>query len=373
MGVLGFSYHELVIEPNDPVAMIEEGPEPVWWRLAEICLRAAVPLALLGLAAWWVIRKNLGPVEQLAAAWRRIEGGHFRECLPLRGTGDELDELTGVFNAMTERIDASFQRVRDFTLHASHELKTPLALLRADYGELLAEENLSGADRSRFASHLDEIERLTRLVDGLSFLARADAHLIQLKRELIAFDVLLKEAAENTTVLGESESLAVRLNSCPPLTVNGDRHRLRQLLLILCDNAVKYNWPGGEVSFALEQAGDQLLLRMANTGRGIAPSEQPRIFDRFFRGDSAREGAIEGCGLGLSVAHWIAIEHGGSLTFSSDDKLTEFQLRLPVIETADGFGDKVAAMKDESFSSDTVGHSPGRARHRGLRPEQVTH
>jgi signal transduction histidine kinase len=114
----------------------------------------------------------------------------------------------------------------------------------------------------------------------------------------------------------------------PPVQVRGDRHRLRQLLLILCDNAVKYNHVGGEVSFHLIEQGGIVKVAVRNTGPGIPPAEQPRVFERFYRGSSAPSDDIEGCGLGLSIAAWNAREHGGSLTFTSSPEQTEFLLSL---------------------------------------------
>jgi signal transduction histidine kinase len=324
------AHWELVVEANDPVTLAAEGPEPMWLQLSEIAVRAAIPMLLLVVGGWWLIRRALRPVEELAAAARRINECNLGERLPLRGTGDELDDLINVFNEMTARLESSFQRISDFTLHASHELKTPLAILRADYGELLDEPGRPEADRTRFAGHLDEVLRLSRLVDGLNFLTRADAQLLALAREPVALDALVREAAENTAVLGEAAGLTAQLGTCPPTTVIGDRHRLRQILLILCDNAVKYNRPNGDVRLSLETDGATAVLRLSNTGPGIGASQQSKVFERFYRGDAALADSIDGCGLGLSIASLLAREHGGTLSFSSVPDATEFRLTLPV-------------------------------------------
>jgi signal transduction histidine kinase len=328
---ISLAHWELVIEANDPVALATQGPEPMWLQLSEIAGRAAIPIALLGVGGWWLARRALRPVEQLAAAARRINERNLGEKLQLRGTGDELDDLIIVFNEMTTRLEHSFQRIREFTLHASHELKTPLAILRADYGELVDEPGRSEADRARFLSHLDEVLRLSRLVDSLNFLTRADAQLLVLARVDVPLDSLVREAAEDAAVLGESAFLSVHLGACPPTIVCGDRHRLRQLLLILCDNAVKYNRTGGEVRLSLENDSGMATLRVFNTGPGISPSHHPKVFERFYRGSTAVADSIEGCGLGLSIASFLTREQGGTISFSSAPEATEFVVRLPVV------------------------------------------
>lgn len=327
--VLGLSYRELVMEAGDPQAFGEE-PEPVWWQLAEVGMRAAVPLFLLALGGWWLTRRALRPLHALTEAAGRINAGNLQERIPVSGRGDEVDRLTEVINDTTARLAASFGRIREFTLHASHELKTPLAILRADFGELIDEPGRSEADRERFSSHLDEIERLTRIVNGLTLLTRADAQQITLERETITLDPLVREAAENTQALAEPRGVNVVVESLDAASITGDRHRLRQLLLILCDNAVKYNHTGGEVVFRLTSSKDQAVVAIRNTGPGIPADEQPRVFERFYRGSSAQADDVEGCGLGLSIASWIARQHGGTLTFTSVPERTEFVVTLPM-------------------------------------------
>ena len=326
--VLGLSYRELVMEAGQPEAFGEE-PEPVWWQLAEVAMRAAIPILVLALGGWWLTRRALQPLHALTEAAGRIHAGNLQERIPASGKGDEVDKLTDVINDTTARLAASFDRIREFTLHASHELKTPLAILRADFGELIDEPGRSEADRERFASHLDEIERLTRIVNGLTLLTRADAQQITLDRETIALDPLVREAAENTQALAESRGVKVVVESLDAVSITGDRHRLRQLLLILCDNAVKYNRTGGVVAFRLISASDHADIVILNTGPGIPAAEQPRVFERFYRGSSAPADDIEGCGLGLSIASWIAREHGGTLTFTSEPDRTEFVFTVP--------------------------------------------
>jgi signal transduction histidine kinase len=326
--VIVLAYREMVMEVADPAAFGEPEPEPLWWQISEVALRSLIPLALLAIGGWWLTRRALRPLQTLTDAASRIHSGNLEVRIPLTGRGDELDKLTHVINDMTTRLAQSIDRIREFTLHASHELKTPLAILRAEFGELVDDPGRSEADRERFASHLDELDRLTRIVNGLTLLTRADAQQITLEREPVALDALVREAGENTHALAEPRSLTVVMDSMAPAQIRGDRHRLRQLLLILCDNAVKYNRPGGKVSFCLTQQDGTVKVAVRNTGPGIPSAEQSRVFERFYRGSTAPSDDIEGCGLGLSIASWIAREHGGSLTFTSSPEQTEFLFSL---------------------------------------------
>lgn len=323
------AYRELVMEAKDP-AEFGEVPEPLWWQLGEVVLRSALPLMVLAVGGWWLTMRALKPLHAVTETASRIHAGNLNERIPLRGTGDELDKLTIVFNDMTARLEDSFNSIREFTLHASHELKTPLAILRADYGELVDEPGRSEADRERFISHLDEIERLTRIVNGLTLLAKADAHIIPLNRDQVRLDALVHEAAEDTHALAEPHQISVSNEGLPEVTVIGDRHRLRQLLLILCDNAVKYNRDGGEVRLQLVHEDGFAKVMVSNTGAGIPPAEQTHVFERFYRGSCAKVDDIEGCGLGLCIAMWIARAHEGQISFTSMPEHTEFIFSLPV-------------------------------------------
>ena len=284
---------------------------------------------------WWLMRKALSPVAALTQAAERINERNLSEQLPRTGNGDELDRLTEVFNGMTARLNDSFTRIREFTLHASHELKTPLTVLCGETETALRDESLTPAERERCASQLDELRRLTRIVDGLTLLAKADAGQITLAMEPVRLDELVRDNFADAQILAEPQGVRVELAACEEITVRGDRHRLRQLLLNLADNAVKYNQPQGQVTMALRRAGDSAEFTIANTGPGIPPESLPRVFDRFFRGDPAHSSAVDGCGLGLSIAQWIAQAHGGAIDIASElGKLTRVTVRLPAVPEA---------------------------------------
>jgi signal transduction histidine kinase len=345
MGVL--SYHEFVREaeryraeyrehgedrPDEHRAGTGRGRGGHFEQVAGIILWCGVPAAVLGLAGgWWLTRRALAPLEALTRAVERTHERSLHEQLPRRGGGDELDRLTEVFNAMTARLGESFQRIREFTLHASHELKTPLTVMQAELETASREESLSQPQRERLLSQLDEVQRLGKIVDGLSLLTKADAGQVRLALEPVPMDVLVREAFEDAQHLAHGRGLALRLEACDAVCVEGDRHRLRQVLLNLTDNSVKYNEPGGSVTMALRAAEGCAEIVVANTGPGIPGELLSRVFDRFFRGDASHGSAVEGCGLGLSIAQWIVHAHRGTIRVDSEaGRETRVTVRLPV-------------------------------------------
>lgn len=304
-----------------------------WEDVVEIMLTIGIPAALLSIGGgWWLMRRALAPISALTVAAERINEQNLSERLPRSGNGDELDRLTEVLNAMTARLHSSFVRVREFTLHASHELKTPLTILCGETETDLRDENLTPAQRERAASQLDELRRLARIVDGLTLLAKADAGLMPLAFESIRLDELVRDTFADVQILALAVKLKVELIVCEEATIHGDRHRLRQLLLNLADNALKYNQPQGSITMALRHVGGQVEFQITNTGPGIEAAALPRVFDRFFRGDPAHSNNVEGCGLGLSIAQWIASAHKGTIQIDSvPGKLTTATLKFPLL------------------------------------------
>ena len=301
---------------------------------SELLFQVGLPTMILGLVGgWWLTRRTLAPLTALTHAARRINERNLGEQLPRSRNGDELDRLSEVLNAMTARLNDSFTRVREFTLHASHELKTPLTILSGEIETALRDESLTPAQRERAGSQLEELRRLTAIVDGLTLLAKADAGLVPLALAPVRFDELTRDSFADAQVLAHAAGLRVELTACDESIVRGDKHRLRQLLLNLADNAVKYNQPGGTISMSLKQTGHDAAFTIANTGPGIAPESLPRVFDRFFRGDPSHSSSVEGCGLGLSIAQWITSAHGGRIEIQSvPGQLTTVTVFLPLVQ-----------------------------------------
>lgn len=298
----------------------------------EMVFSVGLPAIVLGLlGGWWMTRRVLAPVTQLTQAMEKVQEHNLRQPLPRSGSGDELDRMTEVFNAMTVRLDESFNRIREFTLHASHELKTPMTILCCEMETVLRDETLSEAERERAVSQLDELRRLTRIVDGLTLLAKADAGQITLAQDPVRWDELIRDNFADALILAEPLGIRVELSAREAVTIPGDRHRMRQLLLNLTDNAVKYNRPQGHILMVLRRVGEIAEFTISNTGKGIPPEALPKVFDRFYRGENAQGGATEGCGLGLSIAQWIVTAHKGSISVECPEAdLTMVRVRLPV-------------------------------------------
>jgi len=299
---------------------------------AEMMVVTGLPVVCLGLlGGWWLTRRALAPVAKLTQAMEKIQPQHLPEPPPRKGSGDELDRLTEVFKAMTARLDGAFNRVRELTLRAAREFKAPLAVLGAEMEAARRDESLSEPEQERVTRQLDELRRLTRMVEGLAWLTQADAGQIVLTQEPVRWDELIRDNFADALIQAQPLGIRVELSAREAVTILGDRQRLRQLLLNLTDNAVKYNRSHGHILMVLRRVGDTAEFAISNTGKGIPPEILPRIFDRFFRDNSSPGKTAEGCGLGLSIAQWIVTAHQGTITVESPEtELTMVRVRLPV-------------------------------------------
>lgn len=329
--LLGLAHHEFIREPRwRKQAGI---PEPIHHEMIEsieVFFYSMIPIVLS--ICGWLIHRTLGPINSLTHGIEQIHAHNLREPLPRTGKDDDVDHLIDVFNNMKSRVDESFQQVREFTLHASHELKTPLTVMRAELETALASSTpWTTEQRDRLHSLHDEVQRLTRLVNDLTLLTKADAGLVALDAQPVDLGELLRECFEDTQALAEPHGVQVSLGQCAATVITGDRHRLRQLLLNLADNAARYNRPGGMVTLALRQAEGFAIIEIANTGAGIPPKLRERIFERFVRGDEARRKAVDGCGLGLAICQWIVQAHHGHIgVVSVPDATTTVTVHLPL-------------------------------------------
>jgi signal transduction histidine kinase len=302
-------------------------------ELVGIVVWVGIPAVLLSISSgWWLMHKALAPVATLTEAAKRVTDRNLNQELPRTRNGDELDQLTEVLNAMTARLNQSFTRIREFTLHASHELKTPLTILCCEAESEMHSASLSPTECERAASRLDELRRLARIVDGLSLLAKADSGLIPLSLAPVHLEELVLDSFADTQVLAQASRLTVEMTACEESIVLGDAHRLRQLLLNLVDNAVKYNQSEGSIAMALRRNNGTAQLTISNSGPGIAPKALPHVFNRFYRGDPAHSHEVDGCGLGLSIAQWIATSHSGNIHIESIPMgLTTVTVQFPLL------------------------------------------
>lgn len=327
----GLLFHEFITEERLRTALPPERQSEVMWGDAtEVVVYSTIPAILI--LGWWLTRRSLLPLTALAKRVERTDVGSLRQPIPRTMNGDEVDRLAAAFNTMATRIEGSFQQIREFTLHASHELKTPLTVMRAEVETVLARAHGSPhAEIEALHRIVDEIDRLTRIVNGLSLLTRADAGEVRLDSLPLALGDLVREGADDARILAEPHHITVQLQSCPDVTIVGDRHRLRQMLLNLIDNAVKYNREGGLVTLRLDTSGAWAEIEVSNTGEEIPEELRARMFERFVRGERARQVAGEGCGLGLAIVEWVVQAHGGTIQVASGPERTAILIRLPVV------------------------------------------
>jgi signal transduction histidine kinase len=210
--------------------------------------------------------------------------------------------------------------------------------MRSEIETALRDPATAPAQGEIFAGQLDEIARLTKIVDSLTLLARADAGQLTLNQAPVRLDELVRDSFADAQLLAQPGRKKVELDACQDALVQGDRHRLKQLLLNLTDNAIKYTQPEGQINLALTRQNGTAELMITNTGPGIAPEKLPRVFQRFYRGDPAHNNEVEGCGLGLSIAEWIVKAHGGDIRIGSEvGQRTTVTVNLPLqLESENG-------------------------------------
>ncbi len=279
-----------------------------------------IPIIILaGWGAWATLSLNSKRILKITNDVAAISDGRsLHRRLNIENAGFEFEQLVGTLNAMIERLETSFLGLRRFTADASHELKTPLAVLRADVERAMSEPEQT--ERSvALEEALHETTRMADLVESLLTLARADEGRFDVHREPISLQPLVEDVYETALILGEAAGVAVNLPFSANATVMGDRTRLRQLFLNLITNAIKYTPAGGKVDIGLGLHPDNVTFAVRDTGIGIAAADVPHIFERFWRADRVRSRMSErgGFGLGLAISQWIAQAHGGTLTASS--------------------------------------------------------
>jgi heavy metal sensor kinase len=317
------------IEIGVPINEFYETLNEVAWTLL---LASPIVLILASAGGYWASGRALAPVDRITRTARAIGAQSLAaERLPLRGADDELDRLSETLNGMFARLDTAFRKVNQFTADASHELRTPVAIIRTT-AELTRRRPRTEAE---YAEALDRIlaesERTSRLIDDLLMLARADAEAGAFVSEPMDLSDSLRDACEEARVLADAAGLSFTIDLPPSCPTVGDPQALRRLFLILLDNAVKYTRAGGAVRVTMSADRAEALVEMQDTGTGIPPEDLPHLFDRFYRVGKDRSRDSGGVGLGLSIARSIATHHGGDITVESHPGAgSTFRVRLPL-------------------------------------------
>jgi heavy metal sensor kinase len=320
------------IQVIEPLHEFEESLEHF-----ESIIAVLAPLLLIVASFWgyWISHRALTPVDRITREARSISISNLSARLAVPASNDELERLSTALNQMLDRLDKSVQQIRQFTSDASHELRAPLTLIHAitEFSlrrERSREELLEGMQKVKL-----EERRMTKLVDDLLVLARADSDEDDVRGQSIDLGSVLLETYERTQILAKPKAIHVSENISPEaIEVNGDGQALSRLFLILVDNAVKYTPDRGSVKIELSQDGNWAVAAIQDTGIGIAPEDQPYIFDRFWRADKVRSREIGGTGLGLSIARWVVRQHRGNIDVRSEPgKGSTFTVRIPLCET----------------------------------------
>ncbi|MGH7926897.1 MAG: sensor histidine kinase, partial [Candidatus Binatia bacterium] len=293
------------------------------------------PIALVGsaLGGWFLARRALTPVDAMVEAARRIEAEDLTKRIPSRSSDDELGRLAIVLNDMLGRLERSFGAARRFSADAAHELRTPLTILKGEIEVALGSSQPPAQIRQALASCLEEVDRMNSMVEDLLLLARMESNALSTAPSPVNLAEVLEDAAPALCELAAKAGNSCAIEAPAPLWIAGYEALLFRLVFNLAENAIKYTPAGGRIDVTLAQRAGSAVLEVKDNGRGIAPEDQEHIFERFYRGDPAREG--NGTGLGLALVHSIVQLHQGEIHLTSaPGRGSSFRVRLPLLPGA---------------------------------------
>ena len=317
-----------------PAAYVQVGSElgdvPTTLRAVAVASIALVPIVLVltSFGGWFIAKRALAPIQSVASTLQAIEATDLSRRVEVHPADGELTSLVGTINGLLQRLDRAFRDLRDFTADVSHQLQTPLTILKATT-ELARRANPGDPYLDDIESSVDD---LSGTVSGLQSLSLADAEAQRTRQTAVDLSGLCEDAADILEALAEGKDVRLDRTIEPNVVVSGDSAQMKQMILNVGDNAIKYTPGGGRVWLRLTQDGEIARIEVADTGAGIPPDQLLRIFDRFFRGAEGAS-ASRGSGLGLAIARRIAEIHHGSIDCSSEvGKGTRFTLRLPLVK-----------------------------------------
>ena len=319
---------QFLVESGAPMDDVQDDLRQ--WLLFLGCGFPVVMLVAVS-SGYLLVKRALTPVDQIAASAERISSHNLSERLPVARSGDELERLSIALNHMIARLDQAFQHSRQFAADASHELRTPMTVLRGELETAAQDPKLSPEWRERFGSALEEVERLVNIVEGLFAISRLDAG--EAQKEWVPFDLgrLTMATADQMALLAEDKEIKVNCTAADNVWVEGDRARMKQVVVNLLDNAIKYTPPKGAVSLTVTARNGRAMLDVADNGMGIPAEALPHVFERFFRVDKARSREMGGAGLGLSIVRSICVAHHGKVeALSTPGQGSVFHVELPL-------------------------------------------
>jgi heavy metal sensor kinase len=317
-----------LIETGAPYEFIEDTLRGLLLTLV-VGLPVMIAVAMVG--GYWIMRRALLPLDEITSGAERITSRNLSERLPVAHSGDEIERLALALNRMIARLDESFQYIRRFTADASHEMRTPLTVLRGELEAIAQRPRLDDETRNTIGSSLEETERLSRIVESLLAISRLDAGEAQMERIIFDLAELAGATVEQMRLLAEDRNIALRCEANGAVTIAGDRARIKQVVVNLVDNAVKYTPEGGLVRVVVGVENNHAILRVEDNGAGIPSEALPHVFERFYRVDKVRSRQMGGAGLGLAIVKSIVMAHGGQVAVESAEGCgSRFHVELPL-------------------------------------------
>lgn len=279
---------------------------------------------------YFMAKKTMKPVDQIRRAAVKISSSNLDERIELKGRKDELGRLAETFNAMISRLKDSFQRINQFSIDVSHELKTPLTILKGETELALRKERTVEEYRRSLASNLEEIDRMSRIIDDLLLLSKAEVKDIRMNLEKVDLRDLLADVCLNMKLFGENKGVEIIAKDLEDIRIVGDELKLRRMLTNIVENGIKYGGRGGHVTVSSFKQNGYAYINIQDDGPGIAADDIKYIFDRFYRADRSRK-RESGSGLGLSISKWIAEAHKGTIEVESTPSAGSlFRIKLPM-------------------------------------------
>jgi heavy metal sensor kinase len=297
-----------------------------------------IPVALLiaALGGYFLASRSLAPVARITEDASRIEAENLSDRITVRNSNDELGRLASVLNALLQRLERSFQQQKQLLADTSHELRTPVTIIRSEAEVTLSRERDSEEYRDALEVIRSESSHLSNLIEGVLLLARADARQSGIQLDRIQLATVIEESVQVLQRVAQSRQITLTCSTDGPMPTRGNAELLRRMFLNLLDNSMKFTDSGGRVRLDSHRAGPHYMITVTDTGRGIPIDAQERIFDRFFRADAVRGRGVDrdsasGSGLGLPIARWIARAHGGDLRLiRSTPSGSTFEAVLPI-------------------------------------------
>ena len=330
-------FHEQLEEQQSDATDREHDVSPeerVEQQLGEILVVLVLGLPLIvvlaGAGGYVLARRALAPIDHLGSEARRITAERLHERLSVPNANDEIGRLAAVINDTLARLELSFDQLRRFTADASHELRTPLSVIRG-IGEMNLQETRTPAEyKDAMGSMLEEVDRLTRLVDTLLRLSRADAGTMRLSREAVDLGQVTRDVVASLGILAEERHQRVNVDGEEQVLVHVDRLILSDAITNVIDNAIKYSPLGSTIAVQVRRDGDKATVAVTDEGPGIPVSHRERIFDRFYRIDEGRSREMGGTGLGLAIAKWAVEINGGHMSVDSAGQGSVFRIVIPI-------------------------------------------